>query len=98
MKTKCVVAVYMIQFLWSTLTFTRMFSKGTVNSSARVVSVFRFSPHICKHGGWTVASARWRATASGNQDKARQKAKSSSVSSGERGGQVMGRIMPVHLH
>jgi len=50
MKTKGVVADYMIQFLWPTLTFSRMFSKGTVSSSARVVLVFRFSPHVCKHG------------------------------------------------
>jgi len=51
MKTKRVVAGYMIQFLWPTLTFSRMFSKGTVNSSARVVLVFRFGRHIYKHGG-----------------------------------------------
>ena len=98
MKTKRVEAGYMIQFLWPTRTFLRMFSKGSVSSLERVVSVFRFSPHICKHGGWTAALARWKAKAEGTQDKARQKTKSSSVRSGEQGGQVTGRIAPVHLH
>ena len=50
MQTKHILLCYMMMFLLPTLNTLQMFSEGTVSSSARAMSVFKFIPDICKHG------------------------------------------------
>ena len=56
--SKCITLGYVAVLLWFTLSCSRIFSEGTVSSPAHWISSLKFSPYVCKHGGFK--SGLWK--------------------------------------
>ena len=50
-KSKRILMGYVITFLWPTLESVQVFNEDFASSASHVISVFKFSPHICKRSG-----------------------------------------------
>jgi hypothetical protein len=58
-KTKHILIRLHGRVLWLTLNRLQAVSASTMTSLAYIISLFKFSPHICKHGGCNCSSSTW---------------------------------------